>query len=99
MVTGLAHVAVCVPDIDAAVAWYRDVLGLPVLPPPFRMEGDVIARDMGELLPEPVLTAAILGFEHGDHVLEVVEYPGNHSARPVGAVTDVGITHVGLVCD
>jgi hypothetical protein len=25
--------------MDAAVLWYRDVLGLSVLPPPYRMEG------------------------------------------------------------
>ena len=42
MITGLAHTAVCVPDVDAAVAWYRDVLGLTVLSPPYRMEGDAI---------------------------------------------------------
>ena len=27
-ITGLAHTALHVADVDAAVAWYRDVLGL-----------------------------------------------------------------------
>ena len=40
MIVGLAHTAVCVADVDAAVAWYRDVLGLTVLSPPYRMEGE-----------------------------------------------------------
>ena len=31
MITGLAHTAVCVPDVDAAVRWYETVLGLRVL--------------------------------------------------------------------
>jgi len=31
MITGIAHTAVCVPDVEAAVEWYRFVLGLTVL--------------------------------------------------------------------
>ena len=55
MITGLAHTALCVADVDAAVAWYRDVLGLTVLSPPYRMDGPDIERDMGELVPSPVV--------------------------------------------
>lgn len=36
VITGLAHTGVCVPDCEAAVAFYRDVLGLRVLSPPYR---------------------------------------------------------------
>jgi catechol 2,3-dioxygenase-like lactoylglutathione lyase family enzyme len=62
MITGIAHTAVCVRDCDTAVRWYRDVLGMQVLSPPYRMDGDAIDRDMGELVPRPVVvTAAILG--------------------------------------
>ena len=103
MITGLAHVAVCVPDIEAAVAWYTDVLGLRLLSPPYRIEGDAITRDMGELVPGPpvVLVAAIIGLDDGDHVLEVIEYPEVAGAAPSGPplLTDHGLTHVGLVCD
>jgi len=101
MITGLAHSAVCVPDMDAAIEWYSDVLGLRVLSPPYRMEGDAIERDMGELVPSPVVVkAAILGFEAGDHVLEIIEYPNAPgAARASAAVVDTGLTHVGLVCD
>lgn len=100
MIRGLAHTAVHVPDCDAAVAWYRDVLGMTVLSPPYRMEGDAITADMGELLPAPVaVKAAIVGFE-GDRVLEVVEYPSAPFPEPPAAsVTPPGFTHVGLVCD
>src|SRR5581483_1986890 len=67
------------------------------------MAGDAIERDMGELLPSPVVVkAAILGFRaDGDRVLEVIEYPqapGN-DVRATLAVFDHGLTHVGLVCD
>jgi len=102
VITGLAHTAVCVPDIEAAVAWYRDVLGLRVLSPPYRIEGDAITRDMGALVPAPVvLLAAIIGLDDGDHVLEVIEYPEVDGAAPSGppVITDHGLTHVGLICD
>ena len=100
MITGVAHTAVCVPDVAAATRWYESVLGLQVLSPPYRMEGDAITRDMGELVPEPVvITAAIVGTDAGDRVLELIEYPET-PAQPHGhAIVDHGISHVGLVCD
>lgn len=101
MITGLAHSAVCVPDMDAAISWYADVLGLRVLSPPYRMEGDRIERDMGDLVPSPVvITAAILGTDDGDRVIELVEYPNvDVSVNDDVSITHTGITHVGLVCD
>jgi catechol 2,3-dioxygenase-like lactoylglutathione lyase family enzyme len=103
VITGIAHTAVCVPDVDAAVDWYRSVLGLTVLSPPYLVEGDAIEHDMGELVPTPVVVkAAILGFpDGGDRVLEVIEYPRapGRPRLPDASVTDHGFTHVGLVCD
>jgi len=102
VITGLAHAAVCVPDIDAGVAWYSDALGCRVLSPPYRMEGDAIDRDMRELVPSPVVvTAAIVGFGLGlsDHVIELVEYPVASVASSEPSVVHTGLTHVGLVCD
>lgn len=101
MAISLAHTAVCVPDVEAAVAWYARALGLRVLSPPYRMEGEAIERDMGELVPAPVVVkAAILGFEAGDHVVEVIEYPNARGAtKASGTVLDTGITHIGVVCD
>lgn len=102
MINALAHVAVCVPDVDAAVSWYDTVLGLRVLSPPYRIEGEAITRDMGALVPPPVaLKAAIVGLGDDDHVLELIEYPHAPGVpapdRPV--LTDHGLTHVGLICD
>jgi catechol 2,3-dioxygenase-like lactoylglutathione lyase family enzyme len=96
----LAHTAIRVPDIDAAVAWYESMLGLRVLSPPYLMDGDSIARDMGELLPAPAaVKAAIIGNEEGDHVLEIIEYPRVPDATNSRAFTDNGLSHVGLICD
>ena len=102
MLTGLAHSAICVPDVEAATRWYSEVLGLQVLSPPYRMEGAHIARDMGELVPSPVVVhAAILGFGNDDRVIELIEYPAAdvvppHAGQP--SVTRVGITHIGMLC-
>jgi len=103
VITGLGHTALHVADVDAAVAWYRDVLGLAVLSPPYRMEGEAISRDMGELLPSPVVVkAAIVGIDDGtDRVIEVIEYPSVATRTPAAPadVTALGFTHVGLLCD
>ena len=112
-IIGTAHVGVCVPDVDEAVAWYRDVLGMMVLSPPYLIEGPDIERDMGELIPPPVrLNGAIVGFDRSDHVLELIEYPDHRPSAIPGAaapgaaipgagrhLTDPGVSHFGLVCD
>jgi predicted enzyme related to lactoylglutathione lyase len=95
---------VCVPDCDAAVAFYRDVLGLRVLSPPYVMTGDAIRDDMGELVSDPAMKAAIMGFDDGDgpsdRVLEVIEYLNvdGSDVRARVALTDHGLSHVGLIC-
>ena len=103
MLTGLAHTAVCVPDVEEAVRWYSEVLGLRLLSPPYTMQGAQIEHDMGELVPPPVLvTAAIVGFGKDDRVIELIEYPAagiGDAGRGDPSVTRVGITHVGVVCD
>lgn len=102
MITGLAHTAVCVPDVEQAARWYSDTLGFTILSLPYLMEGEAIERDMGELIPIPRVKAAILGFPGDrDRVLELIEYPGT-DGRPRSAdasIVDHGLTHVGLVCD
>lgn len=100
MITGLAHTGVCVPDCEAAVAFYRDVLGLRVLSPPYVMSGNAIRDDMGELVSDPSMKAAIVGFaDDGDRVLEVIEYLNVEGSGRPGALTDHGLSHVGLVCE
>jgi catechol 2,3-dioxygenase-like lactoylglutathione lyase family enzyme len=100
VITGLAHTGVCVPDCEAAVAYYRDVLGLRVLSPPYVMSGNAIREDMGELVADPSMKAAIVGFgDDGDRVLEVIEYLSADGAGAERALTDHGLSHVGLICE
>jgi catechol 2,3-dioxygenase-like lactoylglutathione lyase family enzyme len=103
VLNGLAHTAICVPDVDAAARWYSEVLGLDVLSPPYTMQGPRIEQDMGELVPAPVVVrAAIVGIGTDDRVIELIEYP----AAGIGladennrTVTRPGLTHIGVVCD
>ena len=102
MISGLAHTAVCVPNLEAAVEWYTGTLGLVVLSPPVRVAGRAIEADMGEMIPGIVLKAAILGVQDScDRVLEVLEYP-DHPGRPKAetwSLTDQGFSHIGLLCE
>ena len=97
----MAHTGVCVPNCEAAVAFYRDVLGLRVLSPPFVMDGEAIRDDMGRLVADPAMKAAVVGFEKdGDRVLEVIEYLNVEGGAPATVgLADPGLTHVGLICD
>ena len=102
MLTGLAHSALRVPDVEEATRWYADTLGCAVLSPPYLMEGEAIERDLGELIPHPRLKAAIVGLPgDGDRVIELIEYPDSQGRpRPEDAsIVDPGLTHLGLVCD
>jgi len=102
MLTGFAHVALCVPDVEEAARWYTEVLGLSVLSPAYLMEGEAIEHDMGELVPSPVaVKAAIVGLDADDHVIELIEYPKAGVGAPTAdaTVTRPGFTHVGLVCE
>ena len=106
MITGLAHTGVCVPDCEAAVVFYRDVLGLRVLSPPYVMSGNAIRDDMGELVADPSMKAAVVGFPgDGDRVLEVIEYLNVDGGPPDGQraagrpLTDHGLSHVALICE
>jgi methylmalonyl-CoA/ethylmalonyl-CoA epimerase len=102
VITGVAHTGVCVPDCEAAVAFYRDVLGLRVLSPPYVMDGEAIRDDMGELVSDPAMKAAIVGLDgDGDRVLEVIEYlrADDEPHRAGTNLTEPGLSHIGLICD
>lgn len=60
VITGLAHAGVCVADCEAAVEFYRDVLGLRVLSPPYIMSGNAIHDDMGEPVSDPAMKASAI---------------------------------------
>ena len=76
--------------------------GLQVLSPPYVMDGDAIRDDMGQLIADPAMKAAIVGFDgDGDRVLEVIEYlrAGDGDGRARSGLTEFGLSHVGLICE
>ncbi|RQG94873.1 glyoxalase [Natrarchaeobius chitinivorans] len=94
----MAHVGLTVPDIDAAIDWYRNVLGFTVSSPPATFEPD--DDHVGELLTDALgefeqLTIAHLSTSSGVAVefLEFAETEERASIEPQRA----GWAHLCLV--
>lgn len=89
MITGIHHPCLIVSNLDASVAFYRDVLGLKVTMG-FEASGPFV-ESMQEL-PEASLRLALLEV-HGD-VLELIEFL-HPRGKPFDRLRcDVGTTHV-----
>ncbi|WP_435097075.1 VOC family protein [Halarchaeum sp. P4] len=88
------HFGITVSDLDAAVAFYRDVLGLEVLSE-FEVSGEGFATGVG-------VEGASAAFAHLDADgarVELVSYDPEGADARGGAVNDVGATHLGLAVD
>jgi len=88
------HFAVTVADLDRAVAFYRDVLGLEVLTR-FSVGGAAFATGVG-------IDGASADFAHmdaGDARVELVEYSPAGDARDESELNQPGGTHLGLEVD
>lgn len=99
-VTGTHHTGFVVSDMDKAIRFYRDVLGLTEARDPVVREatGPAISKIVGYA--DAKLRAAKLRTDDDEHLLELVEY-----VNPVGGRVsptprnDVGASHLGLVVD
>ena len=88
------HIGVTVTDLDRAVAFYRDVLGLAVLDR-FELSGETFAEAVG-------VADATGRFAHLDADgarVELVEYDPEGERRTGGAVNQPGTVHLGFVVD
>lgn len=88
------HVGLTVSDLDRAVAFYRDVLGLAVLDR-FTVGGDAFATAVD-------VAGASARFAHldADGVrVELVEYEPAGDERPKPELNQSGATHLGLAVD
>src|SRR4051794_12985863 len=90
-VRGIDHVSFTVGDLDRAIAFYRDLLGLRVLDRG-RLEPALIERMTG--IPDAVVDYADV--EAGSRVLELLEYRSPRVRRSGGRI---GGVHVGLAVD
>ncbi|MFC6756726.1 MULTISPECIES: VOC family protein [Haloarcula] len=85
------HYAITVSNLDRAVAFYRDTLGLDVLSE-FAVGGEAFATGVG-------IDGASAEFVHldaGDARVELVEYTPEGDERPEGGLNQPGATHLGL---
>jgi len=88
------HVGLTVADLDRAVAFYRDTLGLDVLSE-FSVGGEGFATGVG-------VDGASAEFAHldaGDARIELVEYTPEGDDRPESELNQPGATHLGLEVD
>ena len=88
------HFAVTVSDLDRAVAFYRETLGLEVLSE-FSVGGDAFGTGVGV----DGASAQFVHLDAGDARIELVEYTPEGDERPEGALNQPGATHMGLEVD
>jgi catechol 2,3-dioxygenase-like lactoylglutathione lyase family enzyme len=95
------HVGITVADLDRAVAFYRDVLGLDVLAR-FAVDGDAFATGVGVA----GASAEFVHLDAGGARVELVSYEpegdrvgGDAEAGRTTTVNQPGATHVGLSTD
>jgi len=94
--TVLAHTGFTVRDLDRALGFYRDVLGMRIV---FEQEkqGGYLAEIVG--YPNAHVRMAHLEFEDGGHRIELFEYVEPPSRGDAGEPRDLGITHVCFAVD
>ncbi len=88
------HYGITVADLDRAIEFYRDVLGLDVLDR-FAVSGPAFADAVG-------VDGATGGFAHldaGSARVELVEYEPEGDDADAGAVNRPGATHLGLAVE
>lgn len=88
------HYGITVSDLDRAVEFYRDVLGLEVLAE-FSVGGEAFATGVG-------VDGASADFTHldaGDARIELVSYDPEGQDRDQPDLNQPGATHVGLTVD
>ncbi|MDL5360769.1 VOC family protein [Halalkalicoccus sp. NIPERK01] len=85
------HVGVTVADLERAVGFYRDVLGLAVLDR-FTVAGEAFAIGVGV----EGATGEFVHLDAGGARIELIEYDPEGDRRPAADVNQPGATHVGL---
>ena len=88
------HAGITVADLERSVAFYRDVLGLPVVDR-FEVGGEAFAEAVD-------VEGAAASFAHlgaGDTRVELVEYEPTGPEQPETELNRPGATHLGLSVD
>ena len=88
------HVGLTVTDLDRAVEFYRDVLGLEVRDR-FEVGGEAFATAVDV----PGATGSFAHLDAGDARVELVEYDPPGDDRPPADLNQSGAVHLGLSVD
>ena len=95
MFTRADHVALSVRDMEKAIAFYRDVVGMEKV---FDREFDA---PMGKLIGVPGTQVRIVHMKLADSVIELFDYrhPKGREPRPDAQQSDFGLTHIGFMVE
>jgi catechol 2,3-dioxygenase-like lactoylglutathione lyase family enzyme len=95
MFTRADHVAVSVKDMDKAIAFYRDVIGMEKV---FDRHFD---EPMARLIGVEGTRVRIVHMKLADSVVELFDYecPGGREPRPDVQQSDYGLTHIGFMVE
>jgi len=88
------HVGVTVADLDRAVTFYKDILGLPELAR-FTVGGDAFSTGVGIENAE----ASFVHLDAGETRIELVSYESTGQPREEPRLDRAGATHVALTVD
>jgi catechol 2,3-dioxygenase-like lactoylglutathione lyase family enzyme len=93
MFVRMDHVAMSVKDMEGAIAFYRDVVGMEKV---FDREFDT---PMARLIGVEGTRVRIVHMKFGDNVLELFDYhyPPGREPRPDAQQSDFGLTHIGFI--
>ena len=95
MFTRADHVALSVKDMEKAIAFYRDVVGMEKV---FDREFDEV---MGKLIGVPGTQVRIVHMKLADSVVELFDYrhPKGREPRHDAQQSDFGLTHIGFMVE
>jgi len=95
MFSRVDHVGLTVRDMDAAVAFYRDVVGMEVA-----LDRE-FGPELGRVIGVPGGAARIVHMRLGDSVVELFAYhhPAGRARRTDFQPADLGLTHIGFRVD
>ena len=95
MFTRMDHAAVSVKDMEAAIAFYRDVIGMEKV---FDREFDT---ELARLIGIEGTRVRVVHMKLGESVVELFDYhyPQGREPQPDARQSDYGLTHIGFIVE
>jgi catechol 2,3-dioxygenase-like lactoylglutathione lyase family enzyme len=95
MFTRADHVAISVADMEKAIAFYREVIGME------KVFDRHFATPMAKLIGVEGTQVRIVHMKLGDSVVELFDYehPKGREPRPDRQQSDYGLTHIGFLVE